>query len=72
LQLTFEGGDMGCTTFSGPCEGTGILPVDRIVEQTIHTGPGSLTRLTLPVLLDAGPERELTPLENGFLSNVPP
>ncbi len=72
LRLAFLGADMGCQAMgSGTCEGTGIIPVERPVTHTVHVGPGSGTRLILPVVGDVGAARELTDL-SGWLSNLPP
>lgn len=72
LVLELVGGDMGCQAGGGTCEGTGVLPVDRVVTHVVATGEGSATRLLLPVVPAdaAGPARDLTPLEE-WLDDAP-
>ncbi len=70
LELTLYGGDIGCMLTGSSCEGTGIVPVGRTVEHTVTTGPGSPTRLHLPLLEAPGPTRELHELD-GWLEELP-
>lgn len=71
LRLVLVGGDMGCQTGEGNCEGTGIVPVERPVEHTVHLGPDADTRLELPVVDEPGPVRDLAELDS-FLADQPP
>ncbi len=70
LELTLYGGDLSCTLTGSTCEGTGIVPVERPVQHTVTIGPGSPTRLDLPVLETPGPDKELNELE-GWLEELP-
>jgi X-Pro dipeptidyl-peptidase len=71
VVLAFLGGDMGCLAagFLVPlvppaeCEGTGIVGHETIIHHLLHHGPGSGTRLVLPVLTMAGGERVVEPLD---------
>lgn len=70
LELTLYGGDLSCNVTGSTCEGTGIVPVERPVQHTVTTGPGSPTRLDLPILEAPGPTTELDELE-GWLEEMP-
>jgi X-Pro dipeptidyl-peptidase len=76
LVLALLAGDMGCnapysTGDAGVCEGTGILPADRAVTHTVETGPGSATRLVLPVTDEPAGAWQLTRLSE-WIEDQPP
>ncbi len=70
LVLEFLPGDMGCNTSGDTCEGTGIVPVERPVTQTVVAGDAA-SYLYLPVLDAPMPPRNLTVLD-GWLTDLPP
>lgn len=79
-QLVMLGGDLGqCTTHEQlrtdepTCEGTGILPVDRLVHHFVRIGdhPEESARLHLPITTNEPAAWKLTPLET-WLTGLPP
>lgn len=71
LVLEFLPGDLGCNASGETCEGTGIIPVERPVTQTVVAVEASESYLYLPVLGQTMPAREITELDD-WLANVPP